>query len=337
MNHVLATINLVVYNGEKYIRHCLDSIKSQTYSNIEVNIWDNASTDNTREIIKSQFPDFHLIESPKNLGTWVGQEEALKYSRGEYIVAISVDIILDPRFVEKIVEVFQSDKMIGVVQGKVYKYEFDEAGKPVLQKSVIDTCGFEIFRSRRVVNIGHGERDLGQFGEIKEIFAAEGAVPVFLRRAMLDAKVGDRIIDPDFFWYGDDLDLCWRLHVFGWKQIFAPQAIAYHDRQTTKVLSKDRGDFIRIRRNVPMFKRRLDWRNTILAIIKNDFAINFFKDIFYIAKRQFQLLAYFFVFEPRVLLEVVNIVRLLPRMLKRRRLVMKNAIIKPSEIERWFL
>lgn len=337
MNRPLTTINLVVYNGEKYIRQCLDSIRNQTYKNIEVNIWDNASTDNTREIIKSQFPDIHLIKSSKNLGTWVGQEEALKHSRGEYIVAVSVDIILDQHFVEKIIEVFQSDKMIGAIQAKVYKYEFEEAGKPVLQRSIIDTCGFKIFRSRRVINIGHGEHDTGQFGEVKEIFAAEGAVPVFLRRALLDAKVGDRIIDSDFFWYGDDLDLCWRLRVFGWKQIFTPQAIAYHDRQTTKVLSKDRGDFVRIRRGVPMFKRRLDWRNTIFAIIKNDFAINFFGDIFYIAKRQLQLLAYFFIFEPRVLIEVVNIVRLLPRMLKRRRLVMKHAIINPLEMKKWFL
>ena len=53
--HPLTTINLVVLNGEKYIRHCLDSVKNQTYPHdrIEINILDNGSTDKTKEIIRN--------------------------------------------------------------------------------------------------------------------------------------------------------------------------------------------------------------------------------------------------------------------------------------------
>ena len=56
----LVTINIVVYNGEKYLRYCLNRLKSQTYQNVEVNIVDNASTDATRRIIENGYPEFNL-------------------------------------------------------------------------------------------------------------------------------------------------------------------------------------------------------------------------------------------------------------------------------------
>ena len=111
---------------------------------------------------------------------------------------------------------------------KVYKFELPqlETGNWKLETKTIDTCGFQIFRSRRIVNIGHGEEDRGQFNQEKEIFAVEGAVPVLRRQALEDCRLksqGNKIIDPDFFWYGDDLDLAWRMRLFGWKQVFAPE------------------------------------------------------------------------------------------------------------------
>ena len=107
MSNTIITINLVVLNGEKYIRHCLESILAQTYPHnlIELNILDNGSTDKTKEIIKERLsfdklrmPKFFLLESKKNLGMWPGQEELLKYSSGKYIVFLSVDVILGKDF-----------------------------------------------------------------------------------------------------------------------------------------------------------------------------------------------------------------------------------------------
>ena len=345
----LVSVNLVVYNGEKYIRHCLDSVLRQTYKNIEVNILDNASTDKTLEIIKLEIgnwkleiPNFSLIESKKNWGTWPGQEELLKYSRGEYIVALSVDVVLDPHFVEGAIKIFKKDQKIGAVQGKIYKYKLLqlETGNWKLETKTIDTCGFEAFKSRRIVNIGHGKEDRGQYNQEKEIFAVEGAVPVLRKQALEDCRLksqGNRIIDPDFFWYGDDLDLAWRMRLFGWKQVFAPVAIAYHDRQTTKALAGGSWrEFIKIRKTVPMFKRRLDWKNTTLAIIKNDFASNLLRDSYYILWRQLRLWGYFILFEPAMILEKFRVAKMLPKMLKRRGEIMKRARVSAREMRRWF-
>jgi len=394
----LVSVNLVVYNGEKYIRQCLDSVLRQTYRDFELNILDNNSSDNTvalieafldeRGFLKKDFLSQNflnqdslnpstkndlvfsppqsidisiyqygvkkgegnlvkLVKRGKNLGTWPGQEELLKYSHGKYIVALSVDVILDENFVAEAVKVFEQDEKIGAVQGKIYKLNLSqlETKNWKLEANTIDTCGFRIFRSRRIVNIGHGEIDQGQYDKedscfFNQIFAVEGAVPVLRRKTLEDCRLksqDDKIIDPDFFWYGDDLDIGWRMRLFGWKEVLAPEVIAWHDRQTTKSLAGGSWrEFIKIRKRIPMFKRRLDWRNTTLAIIKNDFAVNFLRDLPFIFWRQLRLWLYFILFEPSMILEIFNIAKLLPKMLKRRSEIMKRAKVSAGEIRKWF-
>lgn len=329
--------NIVVHNGKRYIRHCLDSLKKQTSPNIEVNILDNGSTDGTPEIVKNEYPDFRLIESPKNLGMWPGQEELLSYSHGQYVASISVDVILDTKFIEEALKVLESNGGIGAIQGKIYRYELVE--NTARKTNFIDTCGFKVARSREITNIGHGEEDRGQHNQECEIIAVEGAVPVFRREALENCRLDNqrnKIFDPDFFWYGDDLDLAWRMRLFGWKQVYAPNVIAWHDRKTTKNLSGNVWEFIRMRRTIPLFKRKLDARNTTLAIVKNDYARNILKDLPYIFWRQSRLWGYYLLFEPTVFLEIINIVKLMPHMLKRRREIMQKAKVGAGEMHRWF-
>lgn len=346
MSNSTVTINIVIHNGEKYIRQCLDSVLRQSYSHelIEVNILDNKSTDNTAGIVKSfgfrisdsGFAKFFSLQCKKNLGMWPGQEELLKHSRGEYVVALSVDVVLDKNFVKNAVETMERDHRIGALQAKIYKYDFPFTRNT--RYEILDTLGFRIFRSRRIINIGHGETDRGQYDFEQEIFAVEGAVPVFRRQALEDCRLksqDNKIVEPDFFWYGDDLDLTWRMILFGWKQVYAPSVISWHDRKTTKSLAGGLREFIKIRKTIPMFKRRLDWRNTTLTIIKNDFTINLFRDLPYILLRQFKLWAYFLIFERGMFLEIYKVAKLLPRMLKRRLEIMKKSRIYASEFRKW--
>ena len=340
MNSSLITINLVVLNGEKYIRHCLDSILAQTYPHelIELNILDNGSTDKTKEIIgNSSFAAFNFIESQKNLGMWPGQEELLKHSAGEYVVVLSVDVILDKDFVSNAIRAMSRDEKIGAIQAKVYAYDIRNIGEGGLPKKIIDTCGFQAYKSRRIINIGHGEIDNGQFNQEKEIFAVEGAIPVFRRDALKDCRVANEIADHDIFWYAEDLDVAWRMRVFGWKQLFAPDVIAWHDRQTTKNLRKTFADFLKIRGQIPLRKRRLEWRNIRFTIIKNDYTINILKDLPYILKREIMMLSYIIIFEPKVLGEVPNFLRLLPKILRKRKQIMKRRVVSSEEMRKWFI
>src|SRR3989344_4761615 len=112
------SINLVVYNGEKYIRHCLNVILAQTYPHelTEINFLDNNSADKTKEIIGSWsreneklFNKCNLVELTENIGVWPGQEKLLKYSDGKYVLGLCVDVILDKNFIKNAVESIERD------------------------------------------------------------------------------------------------------------------------------------------------------------------------------------------------------------------------------------
>ena len=297
---------------------------------------------------------------------WPGQEELLKYSSGKYVLAMAVDVVLENDFIKNSVEVMEKDEKIGALQAKIYRYNvrdleiencpdcsaiedprFAKANREKLEiGGTIDTCGFQIFKSRRVINVGHGETDRGQFNEQKEIFGVEGASPFFRREALESCRIQitnyqlpitkSEIFDHDFFWYGDDLDFAWRMNMLGWGQVFSPLVIAWHDRQTTKTLRKSQADFIKIRQQIPLRKRQLDWLNTRFTIIKNDYIINILKDLPYILKREIMLSAYLLIFEPSVFLEVFKFIKLLPKILRRRKEIMRRATVSPQEIHKWF-
>ncbi|MFH1769583.1 MAG: glycosyltransferase [Parcubacteria group bacterium] len=335
MSQPIVTINIVVWNATKlgdgrYIRPCLDSIKKQTYKNIEVNLIDNNSSDDTLEIIKKDHPEFNLIERKDNPGLWTTQNEALEYSKGEYIIALSLDTILNPHFVENAVTVFEKDKKIGSVQAKVYSYDSYDR-----KERMIDTVGFKMFCSRRLINEGHGEADRGQYNKEKQIFGVEGAVPIFRKKTLEDIKIEGSFADPDYFWYGDDFDLAWRITLFGWKQIYSPEVIAYHDRATTKDISHGLMNHMgRIgkRKSIPLKKRRLDWANTRFTIIKNDYIVNILRDLPWIIARELGVFFYTLFIEAGVFLEYPRFFRLLPGMLRKRKETMKKAKISASQM-----
>lgn len=330
MNPPLVSVNLVVRNGEKYIRDCLRSVREQSYRNLELVIFDNNSDDRTREIVAEEFPEFKLIKHQRNLYFGPGQNRCLEITKGKYILGLCVDVILDNNFILKAVEAMEKDSAIGALQAKIFKLENGE------KTDIIDTTGFEIFRSRRIVNRGHGEKDNGRYDQAGEVFSYEGAVPFWRREALNASKVLGQCHDEDYIWYADDIDLGWRMRLFGWKSFYAPDVIAYHDRSTTKRLSRSAFDFIRLRRTVPARKKMLDWRNIHLTLIKNDLYFSALKDFRYYMAREIKLLAYIVIFEPYTLAAIPMIIISLPRTIKKRRYIMKRKKASRREMEKWF-
>lgn len=331
MEQPLVSINLVVQNGEKYIRDCLRSVRSQTYPHCEVMVFDNNSTDDTRNIVAQEFPEFRLITNTENFGFGPGQNKCLTLTKGKYILGLCVDIVLDENFIARAVEAMERDARIGALQAKIYRLENG------VKTDTIDTTGFIIFKSRRVVNRGHGEKDTGQYDRAEEVFSYEGAVPFWRREALVASAVEGEVHDEDYFWYADDIDLGWRLRLFGWKSYYAPSVIAYHDRSTTKRLRSGLRDFIALRRTIPIRKRMLDWQNQHFTFIKNDCALSALKDIRYVLPRECMLFCYIVAYEPSVLRAIPHMVRLLPRMLRKRNYIMAHAKATRQEMEQWFL
>ncbi len=334
MNDPFVSVNLIVRDGEKYIRKCLKAVFNQDFKNYEVLVFDNKSGDRTREIVEKEFPGAKLIKFEKNYGLGGGFNKSLQYSNSQYVVLLCVDVILASNFLSEAVKALEVNSKIGVFQPKVLVW--DIASDKFTD--VIDTTGFEIFKSRRIINRGHGERHTDQYQE-GEVFSYEGACPVFRREALEEAKMpfnDNEYLDEDFEWYADDIDLGWRMRILGWQFYFQPNAIAYHDRKTTKRLKKNLIDFIKLRKTVSAQKRMLDFRNQRLTMIKNEFALHLLKDFPFFFFREIKLLIYFLIFERNSLAGISGLFKLLPKMLKKRKWIMKRKKISKREIERWF-
>ncbi|MGZ4689165.1 MAG: glycosyltransferase [Acidimicrobiia bacterium] len=323
---------MAVHNGADWLPDVLASLTAQTQSDFRLTVWDNASTDDTVDVIARVTPSAQVIRSEENIGFWAAIEELTASSSGEVFLALT-DVQLAPDFLARAVVPF-SDPRVGAVQGKLLQLR-DGA-----RTSVIDTVGFSIDRSRRVTISGHGEDDRGQYDECGPIFAVEGAAPMFRTEAFRESAVQGHVIDPAFrrgaLGYGDDLDLAWRLALFGWSQILVPDAIGWHDRSTTHDVATGLLSHlgrVRQRREIPLEKRILDWVNVRAARLKNDRTRDVLRALPFIALRELTVLLYMLVVEPRVLAALPRFGRLVPQMVRRRRIVQSRA---RADLREWF-
>jgi GT2 family glycosyltransferase len=339
--HLKVSILMAVHNGAPWLADVLDSVSSQDYPNLELTVCDNASTDATRDII-SRYPNARLVSHGGNNGFWYAMERLIAESDAPYVVCLT-DVVLTPRFVSEAVAALERDPAIGAVQGKIYQQRRRADGSWE-RTGRIDALGFRLQKSRRTTILGVGEEDEGHDNSVKDIFGVEGAVPVFRRAALDDCMVdGFRVTDPAFrvggITYADDLDLAWRMTLFGWRQVLVPTAIGWHDRSTNKGTAHVPvvGQLSRLteRRGIDIQKRRLDWSNVRFSIIKNDSIINILKHLPRIAVREIAVAGYTALFEPGVFREAGRFFRLLPLMLKRRRTVQARARLSAAQMRRF--
>lgn len=305
------SVNLVAHGWTEFLIPTMKSVVAQIFKDFEVNIFDNNSGD--VDVAVAYFPHARVIRSPKNIGVWAGHEELFSVSHGMYIVAMT-DVVLEPDFLERAVITLDRDPAIGALQAKILQPD----------KTIIDTTGFQFFKSRKIINRGHGDTDTHQF-PTGEIFTVEGAVPIFRKTAIEAIRMNGHVVDPDFrigpIGYADDLDIVWRMKIFGWKQWYDPSIVAYHNRSTTHDVAKHWLDSFSRRKqrsNIPLIKRKMDWCNTRFAIIKNDSVLSLLKDAPFWLVRELGVFCYTLLFEPRVFAIIPHFFRLLPRMIKKR-------------------
>ena len=319
---------LPVQNGAAWLPEVLDALVAQTQPNLELIVWDNASEDATADIVR-RYPTIRLTRSEGNIGPWAVFERVFGSSDAEYLVALT-DVILAPAYIAESVNALEREPDLGAVQGKLYR--MDTVAGAFRRTNIIDAAGFKIGRSRRLTILGHGQPDGERWDKPMDIIGVEGAAPVFRRAAWEDCRIHGTVLDPDFrvgsIGYGDDLDIAWRMSLFGWRQAFIPSAQGWHDRSTTKDTALSMASSLArrsIRQRIPLLKRRLVWSNVRFAMMKNERLWDVVRDFPRILIREAATQAYLCAFEPAVLKEWGRFLRLLPRMLRRRRAIQRRA------------
>jgi GT2 family glycosyltransferase len=218
---------------------------------IKVIVADNASTDDSIIVLENKFPEVELIKLKKNYGFAKGYNEALKFVKAEYYVLLNSDVEVTSGWLEPIIKLFESDSTIGACQPKILSYtnkdSFEYAGA---SGGWIDKYGYPFARGRV---FDHCERDLGQYDSIEQIFWATGAALV-IKSELFHQLNG---FDEYFFAHMEEIDLCWRLQLAGYKIYCCPESVVYHVGGGTLPKGDSRKTFLNYRNNQIMLAKNL--------------------------------------------------------------------------------
>ncbi len=203
------------WNGKHHLETCLPSLVAQTHPDIEVIIADNASTDGSQAYVQEQFPQFLIEQLPENRGFTGACNAGMRVATGEFVALLNNDTEVDPNWATEVVAVLRRHPEAGFVASKMLLFD---------KRDTFHTAGDFYRVDGQPGNRGVWQQDMGQFETEEYVFSACGGSSVY-RRSMLE-KIG--LLDDDFFFSLEDVDLAWRAQLQGYRCIYAPRAIVYH-------------------------------------------------------------------------------------------------------------
>jgi GT2 family glycosyltransferase len=318
-------VSLVTFNSAAFLRRCIDSLRRQTYLEMRVCLWDNASGDETAGIVAENAGFLHTSHfSRSNIGFCSAHNRVIAGNEAEYVLVLNPDVVLDPRFVETLVGAMENDPSAGSATGKLRRLGQDE--KLEGSDLIIDTTGVYMTPSQRHFDRGSGEPDRGQYERREYVFGASGAA-AFYRRAMLDsASASGEYFDPAFFAYREDADLAWRAQWLGWRCLYVPEALGYHAR----LVLPER------RRILPADINMHSFKNRFLMRAKNMDPGTYLRFFFPITARDIGAIAYVLLRERSSLRALPLLARELPQAWSMRRALCRHRRRRPAEVRSWF-
>ena len=323
------TIQLVTWNGEKYIPHLFASLKKQTFHDWQLVVFDNASTDETVQYIKNEcdegFPvSVEIIEYDKNIGFAGGHNQLFrqhtKASKNTYTLLLNQDMFLAPECLERMVRFLDTHLDVGAVGPRLMAWKFNQTQNNTfnMQHSFsdrIDSLGIRVFRSRRVVEWHTGE----QWSDIKDqfsdtaaaVFGVSGALPMYRNTALRSVAFLDgNIFDPSYHSYKEDVDLAFRLRSAGYKVYTLLNAVAYHDRSAAGPQSTSDRAAAQNKANQSIRVQYQSYKNHLATIYKNSYWQSTLLDFPWIFWYELKKFLYYLFIHPSVLKGLVDLWRI---------------------------
>jgi GT2 family glycosyltransferase len=218
----VASIIIPTYNGLRFLKPCLDSLRAQIYpaDQTAIILVDDASTDDSVAFVRANYPEVRIVQLARNSGLAAGCNTGAARATGDLLIMLNNDIEVEPGWLAALVETAEANPRAGAIASKMLLYDrrdtYHNAG------DLMGTDG--IPRNR-----GVWQRDEGQYDAQPVIFGGCGG-GVAYRRAAWEQAGG---FDERLFMYLEDVDLAWRLQLLGWDAVFAPGARLYHHLSAT--------------------------------------------------------------------------------------------------------
>jgi GT2 family glycosyltransferase len=316
----LVSVNILAQNHRPHLARCLDSVLAQTYAPLEITFIDNGSADDAVEFVRQAYPRAYIIANGKNLGYSGGHNIGIRATSGQYVLLLNPDVRLTPSYTAEAVRALECADNVGMVTGKLLL--MDEAGNPTTR---LDSAGVVLDRYRKNRERGHGQEDLGQYERVEDVFGAMGAAPLYRRAMLEDIRIGEEILDEDFFAYREEVDLAWRARLRGWRCLYTPAAIAYHVHAYRP----------ENRNNRPAWQRRMQFRNRYLLMLKNDTLGSLLRHTPYVFGYELAALGYALLVDRHLLSGYWNVLQLLPKMMRKRRYIQSHRLVSGTAMLHW--
>jgi GT2 family glycosyltransferase len=246
-------IVILNWNGQNYLEKFLPSVLATAYDNMEVIVADNGSTDESVSFLRQYFPQVKLIRFNENNGFAKGYNLALQNIQADYYAIINSDIEVQQGWLTPIINLLEQDKLNAACQPKLLSYKdkkiFEYAGGA---GGWLDSFGYPFARGR-VFDIC--EEDKGQYDTIERVFWVTGAAMVIRSSAFNEMKGFDEY----FFAHQEEIDLCWRMQLAGYKLYCCPSSVVYHVGGGTLPRGNSLKTFLNFRNNQIMLYKNLPW------------------------------------------------------------------------------
>ena len=257
-------IVILNYNGEAHLRRFLPSVV-QHRDGADVIVADNGSTDGSCTLLADHFADsVRVVNLDKNYGFAEGYNRALSMIEGyDCFVLLNSDVQTTEGWLAPLVAQLESDSSIAVVGPKLRAVAapemFEYAGAA---GGYIDYLGYPFCRGRILSTI---EKDEGQYDDAREVFWVSGAA--FCIRSGVYQQLGG--LCGDFFAHMEEIDLCWRAQIAGWRVVVEPQSVVYHLGGGTLAASSPRKTFLNHRNNLAMLYRcATPMQRAVVAVVR---------------------------------------------------------------------
>lgn len=327
----------------KYLEDFIPSVFKGDYQNVELVFCDNSPEEDnaSARFLKENYPDIKVIRPGRNLGFAGANNLMIDYAKSikaDYYIASNLDMVYEPNVVSTLVNAVMKTPQVASATCKVKRWDFanknhDNHGKT----NFLDTAGIAVTREHRFIDRGQGEIDHGQYDQEEEIFGASGAIAIYRLSALEDVAFHNEngkkeYFDELMFMYKEDVDLAYRLQWAGYKCLYTPEAVVYHDRS---VEARGKGTLGIIMGRIGRNKRYKEWSWLNHHIILNkmlDKNLSFrtrLKTWFY----EFKSNVFVVLFEPFIIKQWIKLFKM-RKQIRARREQIKRRIKMKAHIEK---